>query len=105
MAEAFEFNINELTLADAEDIEEYTGLTLAGLGAALTAKEGEEPNPPARVLTAIIWIAGRKNDPTFTLAKARAKKVTELSSFTGGGGNPPNAEAAAASEAPAEATT
>lgn len=68
-----EFDINDLSLGDAEDLEEYTGLSVMELDGALRAGKVS-----TRVVTGIIWIMKRREDPSFTLAQARAIKFAEL---------------------------
>ena len=67
------FDLNALSLADAEDLEEYTGISIVGIEGVL--KGG---NVPTRLLTGMVWIARRQADPSFTLAQARELKVADL---------------------------
>ncbi len=71
-----DFDPNELTLEDAEDFEEYTGVPLADL--TTLVKPGPDGtatvNPPMKVITAMVWISGRMKDPSFTLVQARGTK-------------------------------
>lgn len=63
-------NVDDLTLGELEDIEEKTGVNVA------TLKQGSAL--PAKVLTAIVWVMKRREDPSFTYELAREMKVTEL---------------------------
>jgi hypothetical protein len=63
---------DELTLGDAEDIE-AAGFDLAGLGRLV-----ETGKVPLKLAVLLVWITGRKVDPSFTYEDARALKVTEL---------------------------
>lgn len=67
------FDLNALSLADAEDLEEYTGISIVGIEGVL--KSG---SVPTRLLTGMVWIARRQADPSFTLAQARELKVADL---------------------------
>jgi len=67
------FDINALSLEDAEDLEEYTGIPVMKLSAALEAGA-----VPTKVLTAMVWILKRREDPSFTLAAARALRFNDL---------------------------
>ena len=71
-----DFDPNELTLEDAEDFEEYTGVPLAEIGELVKpdAAGNATVAPPMKVITAMVWISGRMKDPSFTLAQARATK-------------------------------
>ena len=63
-------NVDDLTLGELEDIEERTGVNVATL-------RGGGP-PPSKVLTALVWVMKRREDPSFTYEQARELKVTEL---------------------------
>lgn len=69
-----DFDIASLSLSEVEDLEEYSGLTIGKFSEALRAGN----DVPARVVTALTWVAGRRADPTFTLADARATKLNGL---------------------------
>ncbi len=83
-----DFSTGDLTLEEAEDFEEYTGVHPGDLAKLLKpdADGKATANPPTRIVTAIVWIFGRREDPTFTLVRARGMKFSELN-FTGGGDN------------------
>lgn len=68
-----EFNVDDLTLGEAEDLEEYLGMGLDEIGAALKGGQAS-----TKMVTALVWIAKRKEEPAFTLAQARNVKVAEL---------------------------
>ncbi len=81
-------NLDDLTLGDLADIEDACGVSMLDL------KGGAKV--PARVIPALVWIAERRNDPSFTYEQARAVKVTSLDVKGGpaaGGANPPEAAA------------
>ena len=63
-------NVDDLTLGELEDIEEKTGVNVA------TLKQGAAP--PTKVLTALVWVMKRREDPSFTYEMARETKVTAL---------------------------
>ncbi len=81
-------NLDDLTLGDLADIEDACGVSMLDL------KGGAKI--PARVIPALVWIAERHNDPSFTYEQARAVKVTSLDVQGGpaaGVANPPEAAA------------
>lgn len=61
----------DLTLGDLEDFEDYTGMAASDMA-------NMEGTPPTKVLTAMIWISMRTQDPTFTIEAARASKLTDF---------------------------
>jgi len=75
-----EFDPNDLTLGDMEDIEAATGEPFGAFAQRFQGKSEAEvlATLPSKVLTAMVWIAGRRNDPTFTLQRARDTKATEI---------------------------
>lgn len=89
------FDLNALSLADAEDLEEYTGISIVGIEGVL--KSG---SVPTRLLTGMVWIARRQTDPSFTLAQARELKLADLNVELE---RLPKAEAAGAAASPGSA--
>jgi len=62
----------KLTLGDMADWEEYTGKPLTSLAgvdvATLSAKE----------MIAVVWLAGRQDNPSFTLEDAKRMPLSEI---------------------------
>jgi hypothetical protein len=84
-------NEADLTLGDLEDFEDACGIPLADAvrPIPITDEWGnvvkDDDGRPATIvklsikqIKALVWIAGRKTDPTFTLADARDVRVSEL---------------------------
>ena len=66
--ELITINLDEMTLGELEQIEEYTGQPIASLNA---------ENLPAKALTAIVLVMKRRTDPDFTFEQARAVRMEE----------------------------
>lgn len=64
------FDINDLTIGEIADIEEATGKGISDLFADGTSQ--------ARVMQAVVWIARRREDASFTFADAGNMTFTEL---------------------------
>lgn len=62
--------LDSLTLGEAMDFEEKSGLTLASLQ--------RNTIPPMRALVAIIWVLGRRNDPAFTFDQAKEVRFSDI---------------------------
>lgn len=62
---------NSLTVGDLIDFEAATGEKWSDV-----FKSNQQPSGNA--LAALVWILGRRDDPSFTLEAARDVKVTEL---------------------------
>jgi len=66
-------NLDDLTIGDMADIEDATGVALAGINL---------KQPPMRLIPALVWVQERRRDPGYTYemarAMARAIKLTEL---------------------------
>lgn len=77
--------LNRLTLAEIEDFEEASGWTIQKvkrvMNAVAAAEEaGREPDMdmPIRVMTAMVWIIGRREDQALTLDDVRALSLDEI---------------------------
>lgn len=72
--------IEDWDLGDIVDFEENSGMTFDALVTA--AETSERLKKPVgftmRAIVALVWIMKRRDDPEFTLEKARAVKLTEL---------------------------
>ena len=66
-------NINDLTLGEVEEVENYAGLPLAAL-AEPEAKKG-------KLLVALAWVLKRKQDPSFTLEHAKRLSMGDINSL------------------------
>lgn len=68
------FNEDDLTLADLEDIEDYARMPFTGLEV-----DGDgNASLPARMLTALVWVTQRHENPDFTVEDARRVRVSEI---------------------------
>lgn len=73
------FDYDSLTMADLEDFEDVTGANLLALLQSGAGDDGGyEVAFTAKQLTALMWIVRRQRDPSFTLAEARAMKITDI---------------------------
>lgn len=66
-------NVNELTLGEVEEVENYAGQPLAAL-ADSDAQKG-------KLMVALAWIIKRKADPSFTLHQAKQLKMEDINSL------------------------
>lgn len=66
-----DFDLNSLTVGELVDLQD-----VAGDAALDRLVEKQQASP--KMLLALLWILGRRDDPSFTLEQARAYKVTEL---------------------------
>lgn len=69
--EFLEFNLNDLTIGEIEEIEDLTGLPFTGL-----LNEGQ---PMGRVLRAVAYVAKRRENPDFTFEDAGKLKFRAVS--------------------------
>lgn len=84
MATAATFDFQDLTLEEIEFFEEYTGVTL----------EAVQPGRmPAKVLTAVAYLAKKRTDPDFTIDQAKKLKITEATDALGSIVAPPSTPA------------
>lgn len=60
----------DLTLEEGEEFESYTGQSITALKPNVT--------PSAKVVTALIWLLKRREEPSFTLAQARQLRYSEV---------------------------
>lgn len=67
-----EFDIDDLTIGEMEDLEEAAGISVGQLGELTTS------NISAKTLKAIAWVMARRSDPTITLDDMRDVKVKAL---------------------------
>lgn len=84
--------LSKLTIGEAEDFEEYAGVPLASIGRFVSTDiDGNtEMNAPMKVMTALIWIAGRREDRKLTIQKVREMTFDELAAieWVGAAGQP-----------------
>jgi hypothetical protein len=78
-----DIDFDDITVEEAELIEDYSGLSLEDFFKEIGTYHDENKNPPMKLLTPIIWIAGRRDDPKFTIEQARKVKFSELQSPEG----------------------
>lgn len=70
-----------MTLRDMEDMEAVTGQPIGAFLERFQGRRGEEVSLadfPAKMITAMVWVFGRKEEPGFTLDEARDLALTEL---------------------------
>lgn len=79
------FDWEDLTMEEIEFLEEYTGTALDEMQSA--------GSPKGKLLTAIAYIAMKRQDPEFTIEQARQLKIKEATGALDalGGPNPPPA--------------
>ena len=66
-----------LTLGDLEDFEDFVGQDLFAV-IPTTEEQAAEFKPSAKVLTGIVWIVKRAENPDFTIEDARHTKIADL---------------------------
>ena len=66
-------NVNELTLGEVEEVENYAGLPLAAL-ADSNAQKG-------KLMVALAWIIKRKENPSYTIHEAKKLKMEDINSL------------------------
>lgn len=71
MTDEVRIDISDLTLGEAEEFEEITGLALSNFG---------EGKPfPAKAIVALVYLTQHRTDPDFTLDDARGVRMSALS--------------------------
>jgi hypothetical protein len=78
MADSISINLDDLELGEIEELENTLEVSL-----------GELDLTSARVMVHLIWIAKRRDDPTYTLDDARKIKLSQLQDDDEGGEVPP----------------
>lgn len=68
-----EFDPDDLTLEEAEALEETTGRPLAEIAVRFTRGQLS-----MKELIVLVWLARRREDPTFTIEDARRVRITSL---------------------------
>lgn len=61
-------DLDSFTLAEVEEFEEHAGVTLAELSAGV----------PSKAISVLVWLTNRRNDPNYTLDKARTTRMSEI---------------------------
>jgi hypothetical protein len=69
------FSIEHLTLGELAQLEELSGVSMTEMG--------DTSAPKAKFLTALAYLAKRRNDPSFTFSQAEALTVAELNEVLG----------------------
>ena len=62
-------DVQELTIGDIEDLEELCGVAFEKI---------DWKNPGGKLMKAIVFIAGRRENPDFTIEDARNVKLGEI---------------------------
>lgn len=70
---ATDFDIDHLTLGEIAQLEELSGQSLSQFS--------EDSAPKARFLTALAFLAKRREDATFTFSQAEAMTLSDLNSI------------------------
>ncbi len=65
----FVFDLDALTIGDIEAIEEVSGLNSADI---------DWSKPSGKLMTAFVYVSGKRQDPNFTIEDARNVKVSAL---------------------------
>lgn len=89
-------DFDALTLADIEDLEDYTGKTLQEITQEMQSAAERAVMPRGRLLTVLAWMLKRQDAPTMTLDQARQmpfSEATRLLQSLGGNGDGAAAEA------------
>lgn len=80
---AWQLDLEDLEIGELEDLAEVLGIRdIRELGRMAEAM-------PPRMMSAVAWLAKRREDPAFTIEDARRMKVRELEELFGA--NDPNA--------------
>ena len=66
-------NVNDLTLGEVEEVENYSGLPIAAL-ADPEARKG-------KLLVALAWVIKRKEDPKFSLEHAKRLSMGDITAL------------------------
>ena len=86
------FDVDSMTLADLEKLEEAADAPVSAIIQSLTG------GPlTARMIAAIVWMSRQKTNPAFTLEEARSLKIGEIQFASKESEPEPNPPAAAAS--------
>lgn len=67
-------DVNALTLEEIEMMEEHTGLLIEEL---MTVPKGQK-RPSTKVLICFVWVLKHREDPLFTIEKARQLTMDEM---------------------------
>jgi hypothetical protein len=78
-AKPLRFSASSLTVGDLEDLEEITGQSFGDLFSLLGQLEaGGMHKLPIKLITALVFVIRRHENPDFTLADARKVRINEL---------------------------
>lgn len=74
---------SSLTLGDMEDFEELTGQSLGRVVEVAATADADSmlASLPIKTITGLIWITGRKADPSLTLEQVRSMPIEDLESL------------------------
>ncbi len=76
--ETIEIDFDDLALGDVQDFEDELGIDFEQFKTDPTGMAALQGQSKTKVLITLVWIMKRRTDPSFTLADARAIKVTAL---------------------------
>jgi len=69
------FDIEQLTLGEIAQLEELSGMSLSEFS--------DDSAPKAKFLTALAYLAQKRQDPKFTFSQAEAMKLSDLHAVLG----------------------
>jgi len=69
VAEGIRIDIGDLTLGELEEFEDIAGMPAAAL---------TNGTPPAKAITALVYLSQKRENPAYTLDDARKERVTSL---------------------------
>ncbi|MGK0715147.1 hypothetical protein ACR5KS_03630 [Leucobacter sp. W1153] len=70
------FSLEELTLGEISQLEELSGLSLSEIA--------DDHAPKGKFMTALAYLAKRREDPSFTYSQAEMLKLSEVQDILGG---------------------
>lgn len=70
------FSLDNLTLGEISQLEELSGLSLSEIA--------EEHAPKGKFMTALAYLAKRREDPSFTFSQAETLTLAEVQDVLGG---------------------
>lgn len=71
-----DFSLENLTLGEVSQLEELSGLSLTEIA--------DEHSPKGKFMTALAYLAKRRQDPSFTYSQAETLTLAEVSDVLGG---------------------
>lgn len=71
---------DDFTMGEVVDLEEYTGIPMEDWSGYRWPGQPNDGRPPLpkRIVIGLLWIAGRRDDPSYTIADATNVKISDL---------------------------